>query len=127
MRKFFVVILSVFTLGFSMPAKGESVMQVLEGIGEAANSLNQEASNFFEGRNSSSGNYAQAMARVRKLEAIRVHELAEAAGVDPEIIRKLRQNGETWEQIAATYNVDLASLPNPEDVLQGAGGGILPE
>lgn len=93
--------------------RAESISQILEGIGQTANSLNSEFLDRIGGGQANEG-YQADIARYKRLEAARVREMAAVTGVDPQVIRELRQQGMTWEQIASRYNVNLDSLPAPQ-------------
>ncbi len=88
---------------------GESIMGALDEIGNAANEANSAILNSL-GKN----NYEGQMAAYRRAEARRIQEISEASGVEPGIIRKDREEGATWEQIAQKYGVNLANLPSVE-------------
>lgn len=108
--RYFLVVLIILPILFCAPCSdAESILGGLENINEGLNNLNTSILDSLDGNN------AQAqIARYRKLEAARVHEMAEVTGVDPDVIRKMRQEGATWEQIAAHYNINLENLPAPQ-------------
>lgn len=101
------VVLAVF-LCASAP-RAESILGALDAIGEEANRLNDSFLDSLSGK----GGFEEQMASYRRREANRVREFAQASGVSPDVIRNMRLEGATWERIAAKYNVDLNSLPNP--------------
>ncbi len=83
------------------------------GIAEKANKVRQKPLRVILnslGKN----NYEGQMAAYRRAEARRIQEISEASGVEPGIIRKDREEGATWEQIAQKYGVNLANLPSVE-------------
>lgn len=100
------------SVGEMVESFGESIGQGLENLGEQLNRANES---FFNsaGRPDASGYEAQ-MRQYRQLEAARVNGLAEMTGVSPDVIRKLRSDGLTWQQIADKYGVSLESLPPPQ-------------
>lgn len=98
--------------------RAESISQILEGIGQTANSLNSDILDRIGGAQPAQG-YQAEIARYKRLEAARVREMSAVTGVSPQVIRELRQQGQTWEQIAGKYGVNLDNLPSPEAGAQG--------
>lgn len=107
-RHLTLALLLFFMLQFPAPAGAESVLGMLEGIGSAANAINREILGEPE------ESYASQIQALRQLEAARVREMAAVTGVNPDILRQMRANGDTWQQIADKYNVNLSSLPAPQ-------------
>lgn len=98
---------------FASPCRAESILGGLETLGESLNHLNSAILDRLNGGQGGEENYNERMRRYELLESARVNEMSEATGVDPEVIRSLRANGATWQDIADMYNVNLANLPDP--------------
>lgn len=121
-NRLFFTILLFFCLCFNIQAGeignaieqfGESIEGGLDNLGQTLNNAN----NAILGRpQPDSFSYEQQMRAYREAENARVNEIATVSGVDPNVIRQLRGDGMTWEQIAEKYNVNLSSLPLPPNV-----------
>ena len=96
------------------PCRAESILGGLETLGEALNHLNSAILDRLDGKENGEESYTERMRRYELLESARVHEISEATGVDPEVIKNLRANGATWQDIADMYNVNLENLPDPQ-------------
>lgn len=101
------------SLGNMVESFGDSIGQGLDNLGQQLNRANSSFLNAIDGQNNN-GNYEAQMRQYRRMEAARVNELAEATGVSPDVIRKLRADGMTWEEIANRYGINLDSLPPPD-------------
>ena len=99
-------------VGGAIEQFGDSVLGGLENLGDTLN----EANSSLLGENPNPPSYEAQMRAYRRAEAARVQEISAVSGVAPEVIREMRANGMTWQQIADKYNIDLQSLPLPPAV-----------
>lgn len=96
-------------VGNAIEQFGDSVLGGLENLGQT---LNQANDNLL-GRQPNTQSFEDQMRAYRQAEEAKVQELSTVTGVKPEVIREMRANGMTWEEIAAKYGVNLNELPVP--------------
>lgn len=96
-------------IGNAIEQFGDSVLGGLENLGQTLNRANDS----LLGEQPNAPAFEAQMRAYRQAEEAKVQELATVTGVKPEVIRELRANGMTWEQIAEKYGVNLNTLPLP--------------
>ncbi|MDE5832724.1 MAG: hypothetical protein K2H64_07050 [Desulfovibrio sp.] len=106
-----IIALIPLVLLLAAPCRAESILGGLETLGESLNRLNSDILDRLNGDTGS--DYQEQIRRYQMLEAARVHEMSEVTGVDPDVIRRLRAEGSTWQDIADMYDVNLENLPDP--------------
>lgn len=93
-------------LALATSACAESILGGLEEFSATLNQLNDDVLR----RHLS---FENQMRLYRREEAAKVREFSVVSGVSESVIRKMRRDGATWNQIAAKYGVNLDSLPLP--------------
>lgn len=90
------------------PVQGESILGGMEELGHALNEANAYILHKID-----PPTYAEMMRRYRQLEYERVLEFSAVSGVAPEVIRQMRKNGDTWQEIGDRYDINVNTLPQP--------------